>query len=151
MPEQTPHSFTEKSVKRIAAVVKAVESQPTDLTGDPNRYKGNREVWGKITGSVVASGVYKHSWTEQRRIALGFEEVPDGRSGTTTANYAIANDLKEIKTGLIVRLALNIAEDGTSRWTMIGANHTRGQYQGQVYQMVSQLSEGWDYPILHAP
>ena len=113
---QVVGGFTEKSAKRIGDAVRWVESQPVDLAGQSNRLRGDRQIWAKITGGD-ADG---YSWTEQRRTATGFEDVPDGRSGTTTTNKAIGtDDENDIEADTIVRLVLNLSDDAEPYWTIL--------------------------------
>ena len=46
--------------------------------------------WAKITGAaVLGDNKWQYSWTEQERTATGFQDLAGGRSGTTTAGFAI--------------------------------------------------------------
>lgn len=46
--------------------------------------------WAKITGNAtISTNRWKYAWTEQNRTATGFEDMTSGRSGTTSADFAI--------------------------------------------------------------
>lgn len=150
--QQQGVQFTEKAARRIAVVVREVEGEPVDLKGSPNRYRPDRQIWAKITDDDDdpddPPSVVKHAWTEQRRTEDGFEDMPNGRSGTLTKDYAIATDGKAVKGDEVVRLVLNIAEDGSSYWTVLNTD-AKGTLKYQVYQMVTDNKSGWDWVRFH--
>jgi len=46
--------------------------------------------WAKITGNATnGSNKWKYAWTEQQRTAGGFHDLPGGRTGTTSTDFAI--------------------------------------------------------------
>lgn len=104
----------------------------------------------KITGNaVISANRWKYSWVEVRRIATGFEDMPGGRSGTTTVDYAIngaeANNaatgimgngidhsavyyppgfaLKPVRGNRVVRMWIDFADDGTTYFTFTDADN----------------------------
>gem|GEM_PF-2809998 len=51
---------------------------------------GTSEFWAKITGSAAnGTNKWKYAWTEVRRTATGWENKPNGRTGTTTEKFAL--------------------------------------------------------------
>ena len=91
-------TFTKRSAARIAAVVRAAEREPVDLTGERRSrppLNSRREFWAKIESYAALGGGavnrYLYAWREQRRTATGFESWSDARVGFAI-NSAEANN-----------------------------------------------------------
>lgn len=89
---EKPVVFDQQSAQRISRVVQSVEM------GLANRAAGNRipparlqkHLFARITGTgTLADGQYPHAWTEIQRTETGWEDAPDGRTGTATSRAAI--------------------------------------------------------------
>ena len=85
--------FTPDAGRRIAAAVRAVEG--IDNTGRPLprdiRAAAVAGFWARITGSaeIGTTGKFTYAWTEQQRTADGWQDKSGGRSGTTSAGFAV--------------------------------------------------------------
>jgi hypothetical protein len=140
--------FSTSAAKRIAATVKRVEAMPVHRggkgTGPMPANPPQASFWAKITGSAgIAIGVYnqwKYAWTEQERTLTGFQDKPDGRTGTTSVNAALNSlEMTNSETGVqgnsidhnpsvyppgwlmrpvrgnaVVRMYIDVATDGTT-------------------------------------
>ena len=83
-----PVVFDRDSANIIQDVVSDYVNSPLDNTNKPHRIRqtSDRFLWAKISGNSVISGNHwKYSWAEQRRTATGFEDMPNGRTGTENA------------------------------------------------------------------
>jgi hypothetical protein len=62
----------------------------------------NPSFWAKITGNAAdGTNKWKYAWTEQQRTAAGWQDLTDGRSGTTTTGFAVnANEANNDGTGI---------------------------------------------------
>lgn len=64
--------------------------RPAAEAGSPSDAEPATWFWAKITSSAeISAGRWKYAWTEQNRTATGFADMTDGRSGTTSENFAI--------------------------------------------------------------
>lgn len=99
--------FDRQSAARIADAVREVEGDPVDLTGNrtPTPVARRETIWAKLTGRD-GTDKWKYAWTEQRRKADGtWEDLPQGRTGTTTENPALEKDKSTSDlTGKVVQL-----------------------------------------------
>lgn len=74
----------------LSACQLMVRAATTD--GTPiNVLLGGNEFWAKILSSPASLGgnKWKYAWQEVRRTASGWEDTPNGRSGTTSTGYAL--------------------------------------------------------------
>ena len=60
---------------------------------DPNVLpvpNGETWFWAKITGNAAnGTNKWKYAWSEQERASSGWSDLSDGRSGTTSTNFAL--------------------------------------------------------------
>lgn len=94
MPDPV-YGFGAKEVSRIAAAVRDYERAPDDRRGQPSPRQDDGEAdgfWAKITGAADHGGNSnrkRYAWTEQRPTVDGWDDMPSGRSGTTSTDYAL--------------------------------------------------------------
>jgi hypothetical protein len=87
------YGFTGESARRVVKAVKTVEANDPLYTGPKPRRRQKyvrQSFFAKITGSSeISTNRWKYAWTEQQRTATGFQDKPNGRSGTTADRFAI--------------------------------------------------------------
>lgn len=159
MAGETTIRASKGAAQRLANAIRAIEGAPRDTAGQPSGRLGGggREFWAEIGDSAsISDNRWKYAWVEQRRTATGFEELPDGRSGTTTTGYAInaaeANNatggiqgngidhddadypsgfaLKPIRGTPVRRMYVDFLEDGTAVYTFEASNAEQGPCDG---------------------
>ena len=88
-----PKGFLEKANRQLAAIEQRLPGVPV---GRANLGKlaiqsaGANTFWAKITSSATdGTNKWKYAWTEQTRTAAGWEDLTDGRTGTTSSDFAI--------------------------------------------------------------
>lgn len=141
-------SVTNSQANILTQLVRDAEFTPEFQTKD-RRFGFNRFFWAKVTGSINSSGTYRHSWEEWHRNVTSFEVKSGGKTGSTTAGYAISPDGAEIGAGTMVLMleGLNL-NDRTSHYTIIatsGGGDSCGTTQYTVHQVVSTGVCGFDY------
>lgn len=115
--------FTEGSRRRIAKAVKRLEHTPRDNVGVPPVRRAMdpaRRFWAKISSSALSSGIYRHAWAEQVRSGDTFAARTGGLSGTTSADYIVAPDGRQIPNNTYVLVVLEF-DGGVARWTAVSA------------------------------
>jgi hypothetical protein len=151
-------AFGPKTARAIARYV----DKNIRVIDDPSNEIGGRKLsqthtMAKVTGSSTVSGTVQHSWIEVRWNITDkvWENVPEGRVGTTTDSYLInsADAAVELATNTI--LQIRKCEDPITRITFwVGgssASLPTGQYQYMAYVMTSNNQAGFDFVRLHPP
>ena len=114
--------FDAVSARRIREVVKWVEWQSTFQTGRRSRRNTvapDNSFWAKLTSSTLVSGIYQYAWTEQQRTSTDFQDLANGRTGTTTSKYSISSNNRgtQLANNTIVTIEQDYAPDGTPQYT----------------------------------
>jgi hypothetical protein len=86
--------FDLKTAHRVAKATQWVEQQPkaNETAGYGTARPGAAGFWAKITSSAAVSGNpnrWRYAWTEQRPTVDGWDDLPSGRTGTTSSKFAL--------------------------------------------------------------
>lgn len=84
-PANPPVVFDANSARRIGNAVRKVETVDLNGPAECSRGPAGRTFWAKITAYHDIDGAanrWAYDWVEQRRIKLGWEPLPAGRSST---------------------------------------------------------------------
>jgi hypothetical protein len=78
--------------KRVLRATRRVELAPRGQESACYGKTVGNEFWAKITGSAAFTdnpNRWQYAWTEQRPTLDGWEDLPGGRSGTTSSRFAL--------------------------------------------------------------
>lgn len=156
----TPQKLTAFSPDLAKVIKDYVESMigkiPNAKTPLPQRLNVLRTVFAKIGPNRTVDGVVVHSWTEQRwafDTKTWVDAVDPKRGDKDKANYIIGIPDPTVALPEDVVVQAELVEDsdtGANVWfANAGAALPTGQYQYQVYQMVSQDTGGWGFIAAH--
>lgn len=117
--------FSPELAKQIADFVKNEIAKRNGETPIRGQITPKKTVPAKITGSAVSGTVWKHSWVQVRwnHSSLNWENIPDGKSGTTSTNYLINGADKEAKIPndtVVIANRVDKPDTGESYWVGSG-------------------------------
>jgi hypothetical protein len=146
-------AFSPELAQAIADYVRSeLAKQPKPLPHGPNgRIKTRKTIMAKITASEGTDPV-KHSWVEQKwnSTSESFEDMPDGKSGSLTLEYAVNGDATETTANdTIVSLTFSEDPEGNGAWAIGTPSLPKGQHQYQGYFMITQNVADWGYLRSH--
>ena len=151
-------AFGPKTARAIARYVDKnirIIDEPTNEIG--GRKISQTNTFAKVSGSAVVSGVVQHSWTEVRWniTTKEWEDVPEGRSGTTTVDYLINSQDVTVAFASTTIIQIRKCEDPVTRMNFWAGGDSlefpTGQYQYMAYVMTSNNQAGFDFIRLHPP
>jgi hypothetical protein len=153
-----PAKFDMRSAVRIARVVRRVEAFPVNGPGGQRGGPVELDPFPAKIGESVAfdddPGRFYYAWVEQRRTFTGWEDKPEGRTGTTTERYALNSveapdgDATPVMLEPVVWIFINLTtdddtgEDTKAYWFTFNAESI-GKKRGDVHQNWTDFVAGW--------
>jgi hypothetical protein len=139
--------FNPDATRRVQRAVKIVEGSGSFGGGGSLGGGGNQVILASLTGADTTDP-RRHDWVQVRPNSNSAEVIPCGLSGTHTNLAAIEITAPGSNTALLVRGNYNDAGTIKDCWWILAL--PRGQYQFQIYSVVSQNQMGFDFVRAHS-